>query len=1098
MMQAHAVTAQDMTGHWVQDAWLAEKKGCKTITDEESSFVKLAYSKPGVVDETAFVCKKCNTDFKKSSCLSHFEKVHGMPKDIVKTWLVCKDHWVISKHKDAAVPDRKLFLTRALVASETKHNTGEDHDLMEDNAGSNDKTKDGGAHEQDYDEYESQDEQSKVAVGPNQVQFPVQQEADGTLWRLMWVQVDTTLRPQHPVQVKEKLGVTTPKQKYIAPTPKIAPKPAPQLDASIVSVEQQLQQQHQQQQQHQGQLSTSANAVSPLGMLGSIFQYIEGQKQTSKWLQTLPKVSIKQKYVDMPAPLAKGEGVNRATWPKELQLDFVALPSFNAYLAEHKNKKGYNAEKAITGVGRALGFIDIMPDESKPQVQASDVEVLLALYTSGNHLQLVKLPLLSPKFQWSHEVLTGLTLYCQFHTRELTKLMVTQKLDNFQEYQAVLENLQTDISGGYQKRCLEHRAEAHRLKQDADLASIKKINIKELQSAVLEGYTCLKAIQEKYNDSPLPKNVRGLANAIIAGGIAFDTFPGRKKEWELLTFDYVAEVIEAQSDFVVCSKHKTAKVYGSIAKLLTPGLFDAFACYAKLHRPAWCTTFLVPAIDNAATTSLPSALRGFCSQFLGDQAKVWPTFNLIRKLFHRQLMLLTSDQDKLKGLMVILDAHSKKVQDSHYILKDHEDDIKLAKELVKVVLGKTVRWPEGNTSIGEQHNIVADMAKQIDLGSATNEMGAEGDEDEDLDYFEGAEMFGVLQMQPADFPVPLTDFSQGAIVAASESNVVAEHALGHESKSKDKKKKKNKMKKDKKHKHSKKYKKACKSEMKEQPSSADDVTSHKRSTSIAGGASHLSSTKGIKRTKFIIGNQKAWALKQTQKAETSESNVVAEHALGHESKSKDKKKKKNKMKKDKKHKHSKKYKKACKSEMKEQPSSADDVTSHKRSTSIAGGASHLSSTKGIKRTKFIIGNQKAWALKQTQKAETLSGSCAKGSITAKEEDDSQGHKPEIEPQAPQASDVPAIENAPGPNEAASSSGKENNALADAQKKPKLTFKHKEWIISKQKTWSKHSAAPNLILRMWINEGVEAGVLEVGTTIEQMRHVCRHWITNKTI
>ena len=135
----------------------------------------------------------------------------------------------------------------------------------------------------------------------------------------------------------------------------------------------------------------------------------------------------------------------------------------------------------------------------------------------------------------------------------------------------------------------------------------------------LNGYKTLKAIEKKFGGDRLPKGVRGVANACMAGGIAFDAFSGRKMEWEILHHLYVTTQLQNGSVSMICDRHKTAKTYGSIAKLLTPGLCEAFACYARLHRPEWCETFLAPVIEGAQTVSLPSALRAFCSRFLDER-----------------------------------------------------------------------------------------------------------------------------------------------------------------------------------------------------------------------------------------------------------------------------------------------------------------------------------------------------------------------------------------------------------------------------------------------------------------------------------------------
>ena len=484
--------------------------------------------------------------------------------------------------------------------------------------------------------------------------------------------------------------------------------------------------------------STTQQIASPADMLTSIFAYIEDKKDTGKWLNQLPSVSIKAQYLNLEPPLAKGEGVCRAVWPKSLERDFVELPEYKVYLEEIKNKKESNADKPITGAGRAIGFLDITPHPSMPEVKASSVEVLVALYTSSNHRNLLKSPLLNSKYHWSQNILTGLALYCQFHIRELNQKLVTNATQDYEKYKAVLMALEDDLTSGSLKRCAEHKAESQRLKQQTDLILIKQISIPMLQAAVLRGYKTLATIEATYKDAPLPKNVRGLANAILAGGIAFDTFSGRKKEWEIMSSTYVHGVLDKNGECLVCSDHKTARTYGSIAKLLTPGLLGAFSCYAQLHKPEKCNTFLVPAVDSTAIVSLPGALKQFCSYFLGADCPVWPTYNLMRKLFHSELMRVTADKDKLKLLMIALDAHSKKVQDQFYILRDPEDDIVLAKALVKAVLGKTVVWPDGPGNMDDPIRFATGLDMDED-GDGTEEV-----DDETLEYFEGSEMFGVV------------------------------------------------------------------------------------------------------------------------------------------------------------------------------------------------------------------------------------------------------------------------------------------------------------------------------------------------------------------
>ena len=208
-------------------------------------------------------------------------------------------------------------------------------------------------------------------------------------------------------------------------------------------------------------------------------------------------------------------------------------------------------------------------------------------------------------------------------------------------------------------------------------------------------------------------------------------------------------------------QHKTAKTYGSIAKLLTPGLKEAFKVYASLHRPEGFKYFLVPPKFGTAKVSLPHALKQACKHFLPEEHPILK-FNLVRKLFHRALRKISKDDESLKDLMVILDAHSAEVQDSNYILKDPEDDAKLAEQLVKVVLGTTVAFP----SEAEVLQCMADNShlKQhlhnLFYGDDEQDSGDEKeseDEDEELEHFKKAEIFGVKAKPPEANPQSLAE-----------------------------------------------------------------------------------------------------------------------------------------------------------------------------------------------------------------------------------------------------------------------------------------------------------------------------------------------------
>ena len=111
---------------------------------------------------------------------------------------------------------------------------------------------------------------------------------------------------------------------------------------------------------------------------------------------------------------------------------------------------------------------------------------------------------------------------------------------------------------------------------------------------------------------------------------------GRKWEIEHCLANDMDKVLEEGLVYLVCKQHKTCKTYGDVIKYLTPGLIEALKIYQQLPKPA-SKYFLVPTIPSAQTVCFPTNLRTYNNRFL--KAKVSPTCNQVRKLFHNLLMM---------------------------------------------------------------------------------------------------------------------------------------------------------------------------------------------------------------------------------------------------------------------------------------------------------------------------------------------------------------------------------------------------------------------------------------------------------------------------
>ena len=300
-----------------------------------------------------------------------------------------------------------------------------------------------------------------------------------------------------------------------------------------------------------------------------------------------------------------------------------------------------------------------------------------------------------------------------------------------------------------------------------------------MRAAVEAGYRILKGISERFGGStkPLPRNIQGVANACIVGAIWLDGFGGRKYEWEVMSLDHVLAQLSADLDYLLCPEHKTSRIYGTLAKWMSPGLLQAVRCYLTLPRPDGVKTFLVPAGRETERVNVPSAFRTFAAHLL-PKDKSTPTVNIMRKYYHRALMKLSGSEDKLKEVMTVLDGHSKAVIDRHYALRDAEDDVRLAKMLVKVVLGETAAWPDGQvTSDANQlEDVWSTFAGELEdqTGADLDVDGGDGDnDDEDLDWFPFAEYFGIRKPLHA-----ICDLQCGAAAAEQEPLPIADVPAG--------------------------------------------------------------------------------------------------------------------------------------------------------------------------------------------------------------------------------------------------------------------------------------------------------------------------------
>ena len=756
--KAYNITKGDLKGHWVHTEYLKERRPAK-LGQEEAEWVGLCYSEPGIPDETRFTCLGCDKVWLKTSCAGHMaSSLHGVPKAVTKTWACVKDGNTISwaqkkRKKDAdfaeeAYLESHLLFTRAVLGSQGKPQAAK------------------GSSQPDNEKQEPLVEGSDVEeeeVEAEEVGGVDEDEVEegGTFWRRGFVQVDARGNLQTPLVFKASL-----------------PEGGVEWDQTLSKKTPPWRQ--------QATSCSSSSADWPLhsrpqpGPVGDVPRQpalesvaletlaLVKQQLHLGWKEKLPVVRVRASASSVALPLAKGSGeVKRSgPWPKELHVANLPLAEFEKYLYSKKvdRLKEDQVKDHKRALNRFFGLVEYKsPDSSVAgdvwaSVESDDVAcdpgflVGFCLSTTA-YDDFEKLKLLGEEYNWSLKMVEALLAFCKWHVWKLDDMEVhSTGTGPWVKFKATIDRLATTLEDRFLKRLRVAGNKKILAKQQEDLKRIRALpSIADFRKAVEAGYLDLLAIHKKFvgtgaaEPTFLPRNVQGLANSCLVGAMWLDGFGGRKMEWEIMKGEDVDKMFSEGKDFLICPHHKTSSTYGSLAKWLSPGVRAAFELYRQLPRRPGVDTFLVPASEATTKVDVPKAFATFCSQrFPSSTSK--PTVNLMRKFFHKTLMEITKDEKALKEFMKLVDPHSVPTMDRHYILREPEDDVALAKLLVKQVLGATATFP---THCPKGHSYKS-LAAAFDSAEKDPEAQEEaGADDEPLEWWPMARCFGISEPLPA-------------------------------------------------------------------------------------------------------------------------------------------------------------------------------------------------------------------------------------------------------------------------------------------------------------------------------------------------------------
>lgn len=463
-------------------------------------------------------------------------------------------------------------------------------------------------------------------------------------------------------------------------------------------------------------------------------QLVAQQAEGDTWAQALPKIAIKEAYTTCECPTPSKAGERTGKWPVRIQSkDTVELSSFTTFLVDGKNLKQGSAqlEDMRRAMTRTMHMLLVNGAPITEERTAVDLDVWVALYTSGCHTKLLNLEILKHCYGWTRRVIDAMKLYTEFQVNKAAVSALDTGDARYKRYKTALELLLKDIIARTAKRLAEEKTRREQAKYKADYNVLNAFPpVSVVKDSVLKAMRCLQMIHAQTADlDATPPATMGIANACVVFIIASNGFMGRVQEWSLAKLAHFQTQTEAGLDYLECNVHKTAKHYGDIAKWLAPGTHAALSCYAALPRLASVDTLLHPA-GAAKVVDIPNALRNGNRLFLPKDS-IHPRSTQWRKWYHSKLTKLVESEAGLAEVFRRIDGHSANVQRKVYVLKGPREDAKLAQHIVELGLGTTVPWPtdQAEKSLEELLEEILSNAEapvdEDDAGAAAEEEDAE-------------------------------------------------------------------------------------------------------------------------------------------------------------------------------------------------------------------------------------------------------------------------------------------------------------------------------------------------------------------------------------
>jgi len=227
--------------------------------------------------------------------------------------------------------------------------------------------------------------------------------------------------------------------------------------------------------------------------------------------------------------------------------------------------------------------------------------------------KLLDTAIVRPDLSWSNKTAKSLDHLCTFALADCNRKRWDEAKHCISQLQsAVLANYKNKAQGIQKKnKVKKHKIDGQRLERLATPEVLKG----SVKQAMMELYR----LQQKYLDMncSMSEGDKVLANTLVVGIIWLNGFAGRCGEWKVALKSHFEEQILRGLYFILCSKHKTPKYFGELAKSIFPGTAKALQSLPGIET----SLLLEPMRQGTPEVSVHKALHKFGELFFRQGVK---------------------------------------------------------------------------------------------------------------------------------------------------------------------------------------------------------------------------------------------------------------------------------------------------------------------------------------------------------------------------------------------------------------------------------------------------------------------------------------------